>query len=180
MKTRYKVLVSRDLGGISVIKDGIETYQEAKEFASEEQAKAKFGYVVSFHEYIPQDEDVEYKNGSGDYRQIIVIRKDLDMPPGKLAAQVAHGSMKATLENLDDIRVQRWLDGAFTKIVVYVKTEQRLLAVYEKAKEAGLIAALITDNGRTVFNGVPTNTVVAIGPDLPENLKPVTGKLQLL
>lgn len=180
MKIRYKVIVSRDEGGISVIKDDIETYEEAHKIAREEQAKAKFGHFVSFHEYIPQEEDVEYKKVFDDYRQIIVIRKDLEMPVGKIAAQVAHGSMKATLENLNDIRVQRWLEGAFTKIVVYVKTEQKLLAVYEKAKEAGLIAALITDSGRTVFNGVPTNTVVAIGPDLPENLKPVTGKLQLL
>lgn len=67
----------------------------------------------------------------------------------------------------------------FTKVVVTVNGEEELLDIYKKAKEAGLIAALITDNGLTEFNGVPTNTVVAVGPDLPENLNKVTGHLKL-
>lgn len=112
-------------------------------------------------------------------KQIIVIRKDLKMRRGKECAQSAHGSMKATLENLDDPRTKEWLGGMFTKVVVTVNSEEELLDIYNKAKDQGLIAALITDSGKTEFNGVPTHTVVAVGPDLPENLNKVTGHLKL-
>jgi PTH2 family peptidyl-tRNA hydrolase len=113
-------------------------------------------------------------------KQIIVMRKDLKMPRGKEIAQGAHASMKATLLHMDDPRVKEWLSGLFTKIAVGVNSEEELLEVYNKAREAGLIAELITDSGLTVFNGVPTNTCIAVGPDTHENLQPITGNLKLL
>ena len=112
-------------------------------------------------------------------KQIIVIRKDLKMRRGKEIAQGSHAVMKATLENLDDPRVKEWLNGKFTKICVVVNSEEELLEVYNNAKNNGLISALITDSGLTEFNGVPTNTVVAVGPDCDEALKCVTGHLKL-
>lgn len=113
-------------------------------------------------------------------KQIIVMRKDLKMPRGKEIAQGAHASMKATLLHMDDPRVKEWLSGMFTKIAVGVNNEEELLDVYNKAREAGLIAELITDSGLTVFNGIPTNTCIAVGPDTHENLQPITGNLKLL
>jgi PTH2 family peptidyl-tRNA hydrolase len=108
------------------------------------------------------------------------MRKDLKMGRGKEIAQGAHASMKATIENMDDVRVKAWLDGLFTKIAVGVSSEDELLELYNKAKDAGLIVALIVDSGLTVFKGVPTVTCIAIGPDAPERLQPVTGHLKLL
>lgn len=113
-------------------------------------------------------------------KQIIVMRKDLKMPRGKEIAQGAHASMKATILHMEDPRVKEWLSEMFTKIAVGVSSEEELLQVYNNAREAGLIAELITDNGLTVFNGVPTNTCIAIGPDTHENLQPITGQLKLL
>lgn len=113
-------------------------------------------------------------------KQIIVMRKDLKMPRGKEIAQGAHASMKATLLHMDDPRVKEWLSGLFTKIAVGVNSEEELLQVYEAAKRAGLIAELITDSGLTVFNGVPTNTCIAVGPDTHDNLLPITGNLKLI
>lgn len=113
-------------------------------------------------------------------KQIIVMRKDLNMKIGKAVAQGAHASMKATLLHIDDPRVKEWLSGMFTKIAVGVDSEEELLDVLNRAKEAGLIAELITDSGLTVFNNVPTNTCIAVGPDTNENLKPITGNLKLL
>ena len=102
------------------------------------------------------------------------------MRTGKAIAQGAHASLAATLENLDDPRVKKWLSGNFTKVAVYVESEKELFEVYHKAKNAGLITRLITDNGLTEFHNVPTNTCIAVGPDEHEKLQPITGHLKLL
>jgi len=113
-------------------------------------------------------------------KQIIVMRKDLGMRQGKVVAQGAHASMKATLANMDDPRVKEWLSGAFTKICVRVESLEELREVQDRAREAGLIVAEIEDNGRTEFHGVPTVTCCAIGPDTADVLDPITGGLKLL
>ncbi len=113
-------------------------------------------------------------------KQMIVMRKDLNMRKGKMVAQGAHASMKALLENMEHPNIKQWLAGPFAKIAVGVDSEDELMAVLEKAKAAGLITALITDAGRTEFNGVPTNTCIAVGPATNEDLVPITGDLKLL
>lgn len=113
-------------------------------------------------------------------KQIIVMRNDLNMRKGKMVAQGAHASLGAVLANEGDPRIQQWLAGSFTKICVKVDSLEELRSVYESADAAGLICCLITDNGLTEFNGVPTKTCCAIGPDTPEALAPVTGHLRLL
>ncbi len=57
---------------------------------------------------------------------------------------------------------------------------QNLLEVYNKAKKAGLITNLITDSGKTEFKNIPTNTVVAIGPDFSEKFIGITDHLKLM
>lgn len=113
-------------------------------------------------------------------KQMIVMRKDLNMRKGKMVAQGAHASMKALLENMEHPNIKKWLAGPFAKIAVSVDSEDELMSVLEKAKSAGLIATLITDAGRTEFNGVPTNTCIAVGPATNEELAPITGDLKLL
>lgn len=72
-----------------------------------------------------------------------------------------------------------WIQGIFTKICVKVDTEEELLELEKKAKEKGLKCNLITDRGLTEFNGVPTKTCLAIGPDLAEKIDEITGGLTL-
>lgn len=123
-------------------------------------------------------------------KQVIVIRKDLNMRKGKIAAQAAHASMKVFLNRSEMLaftlqvnltpQMQNWLNGAFTKICVYVNSEEELLKLYEKAIENHIICSLITDNGLTEFNGIPTNTCIAIGPDFSNKIDDITGALPLL
>lgn len=73
-----------------------------------------------------------------------------------------------------------WVSGIFTKICVYVNSEEELLALKEKADKLGVASALVTDNGQTEFHGIPTHTVLAIGPADSESIDPITGELPLL
>lgn len=125
-----------------------------------------------------------------EHKQVIVLRKDLNMRKGKMVAQGAHASMAAILqlshrdENrlvipLDE-RVEPWLCGRFTKICVSVNSEAELLAVHEKARAAGVLTSLVLDAGLTEFGGVPTHTAVAVGPDYSTKVDQITGELPLL
>ena len=141
-------------------------------------------------------------------KQVIVVRKDLKMRKGKLAAQVAHASMKVLLDlmtkyiNVEDVTeadtfamppvynysliftegtyLHNWLDGLFTKVVVSVDSEEELFKILNEAEHAMIPCALITDAGLTEFGGVPTNTCIAIGPYLSEDLDAITGHLKLM
>lgn len=115
----------------------------------------------------------------GTHKQTIVVRKDLNMPVGKLAAQVAHASVGCTIQNLEDPRVQAWLAGRFTKIVVAAESEQHLLDIQQKCNKNGVLSTLITDAGFTIFDGQPTITCLAVGPDTNEVMKTITGDLPL-
>lgn len=72
-----------------------------------------------------------------------------------------------------------WINGSFTKICLYVKTEEELLEIYNKAKEAGLTVHLITDSGFTEFNEQPTHTCLAIGPHYKSKIDEITKNLEL-
>lgn len=115
-----------------------------------------------------------------EYKQMLVVRKDLNMRKGKIAAQAAHATLACYLEHPDDPRMLQWLKGPFAKICVSVDSEEEFDEVTRKAAEAGVVHRVIIDQGRTEFNGVPTKTVVAIGPDTHDNLAPITGNLKLL
>jgi peptidyl-tRNA hydrolase, PTH2 family len=125
-----------------------------------------------------------------EHKQVIVLRKDLNMRKGKMVAQGAHASMRAVLKDARregdflmiplDPRNEPWLCGRFKKICASVNTEAELLELYERATAAGLITALIQDAGLTEFGGVPTYTAIAIGPDEADKVDVFTRHLPLL
>lgn len=127
-------------------------------------------------------------------KQVIVLRKDLNMRKGKMVAQGAHACLNACLDMLSGFWHERgewrdekigniyeeWQKTGTTKICVSVDSEQELLSVYENAKIHGIVCSLIQDAGHTEFAGVPTYTAVAVGPAESDVLDPITGKLKLL
>jgi PTH2 family peptidyl-tRNA hydrolase len=129
-----------------------------------------------------------------DIKQVIILRKDLNMRKGKMVAQGAHASMAAILHQGEAVTIEGrrffmiamdsdmedWLTGSFKKITVGCPDEESLKSLYAKAIERGLHASLILDSGLTEFGGVPTYTAVAIGPNKPELIDPLTGLLPLL
>ncbi|MEM0230627.1 MAG: peptidyl-tRNA hydrolase Pth2 [Candidatus Woesearchaeota archaeon] len=111
-------------------------------------------------------------------KQVILVRTDLKMPKGKLAAQVSHASLEAALKS-DAAILKEWRSSGAKKVVLKVKDEKELLQFYEIAKNQGLAAALITDAGRT-FLEPGTRTCVGIGPDRTSKIDRITGGLHML
>jgi PTH2 family peptidyl-tRNA hydrolase len=126
-------------------------------------------------------------------KQVIVMRKDLNMRKGKMIAQGAHASLKVLLDRgaaSDDAAaftlaltpaMTSWIvTGRFAKVCVGVQSEAELDAIVERARAAGLPVALIVDSGKTEFHGVPTKTCCAVGPAWADEVDAVTGALTLL
>jgi PTH2 family peptidyl-tRNA hydrolase len=151
--------------------------------------------MVTLHGTVP---NVAEPSSERPVKQVIVIRRDLRMRRGKEIAQGAHASMawlrQRVLTELAPAglaavgiggqvelsEVERgWLERSNRKVTVKVGSEAELLAVYQKARLAGLVVHLITDGGLTEFGGVPTRTCLGIGPDYDERIDPVTGDLEL-
>jgi PTH2 family peptidyl-tRNA hydrolase len=129
-------------------------------------------------------------------KQVIVMKKfpkARNMRTGKYCAQASHASLGALLSldktisadeksltiDISNPFVHDWLLGRFTKVTVYVETDEELVALHKAAQEAGIPSSLITDAGLTEFNGVPTLTAVGIGPDDEEKINKITGHLPL-
>lgn len=98
------------------------------------------------------------------YKQIIIVRKDLQMSIGKICSQVSHASM-AFLTNairnewsknttyfkgneyktyysveltFDKDLFEQWIDGEFTKCVLKAKNKSQLLKAKTLAEEMGM------------------------------------------
>ena len=111
-------------------------------------------------------------------KQVILIRSDLKLPKGKLAAQCSHAAVEAAF-NSDKKLVEKWRKTGAKKVVLKVKDEKELLKYNQQAKDAGLKTALITDAGKTVI-APGTKTCIAIGPDDEDNIDKITGKLKMV
>ena len=135
-------------------------------------------------------------------KQMIVMRRDLKMRKGKIAAQAGHACVEAVLGalaregRLSDVV---WEDGQITlkesekpatplsdwfsygvaKICVYVDSEEALLDLHRRAEEAGVLSSLIQDAGMTEFHGEPTYTCLALEPLPRERADALTGGLPL-
>jgi peptidyl-tRNA hydrolase len=143
------------------------------------------------------------------YKQVIVIRKDLMDPfeefVGKMIVQGGHGvglnilSLMNGGQNLIDnppkivngeyelnLKVKvgsgldDWFRGIYKKVCVCVKSEEQLINLYNKVKDAGLPVEMVEDIGLTKFNGQKTKTAICIGPADEVEIDKLTKRLRLL
>ncbi len=109
-------------------------------------------------------------------KQVIVVRKDLKLAKGKLAAQAAHAAVSAADKSPHKAD---WLRQGQKKSVLGAADEMELVALLEKADRIGLATSLIEDAGRTHL-APGTVTCLGIGPAPEEAIDRVTGALKLL
>ena len=135
-------------------------------------------------------------------KMMIVMRRDLKMRKGKIAAQAGHACIDAVLRALskegriNDFEMSEeglvlkntgkpntplsdWFAYGCAKVCVYVDSEKDLLEISEMAKEKGIISSVVTDAGMTEFHGVPTKTCLALEPLPAEIADELTGVLPL-
>lgn len=109
---------------------------------------------------------------------VILVRQDLKLPKGKLAAQVAHAAVEAVLKS-GKIKVAKWRVEGQKKVVLKVRDEKELIRFMQDAKDTGLKTALITDAGKTCI-APGTRTCLGIGPDSEEKIDELTGNLPMM
>ena len=124
-------------------------------------------------------------------KQVIVMRKDLNLSKGRLVTQGAHASIAFLTDlikeynpiQLTDNQLQlneaqkEWIYGTFYKVCLSVDSEKELLDIGHQAVTIGLNVKYIQET--TGFDE-PTFTCLSIGPDYSSKIDPVTKHLKLL
>ncbi|MDO9537066.1 MAG: peptidyl-tRNA hydrolase Pth2 [Thermoplasmata archaeon] len=117
---------------------------------------------------------------SEEFKMVIVVRNDIKLSPGKMAAQVAHAAVNCALAAKKNYKkyFEGWYDEGQKKVVVKVKSINELRELQFLAKNAGLPNSLITDAGHTQL---PPGTVtcLGIGPGPEDDINKITGHLKL-
>jgi PTH2 family peptidyl-tRNA hydrolase len=116
-----------------------------------------------------------------EYKQVIVVRRDLKMSKGKTCAQVAHASLSSAEKAMKSEKVwyEAWKREGQKKVVVKVQSERELFELYEAAKGQVLPCYIVNDAGLTELPP-GTTTTLGIGPSPSELIDKITGDLKLL
>ena len=114
-------------------------------------------------------------------KMVFIINHELKMGKGKIAAQVGHAAVKATLKS-GEIRpelLDAWLSTGQKKICVKADDALHIEQIEKQAKQLKILTSKIHDAGHTQ---IPAGslTVLALGPDEDEKLDGLTGDLKLL
>ncbi|CAL8078111.1 unnamed protein product [Calicophoron daubneyi] len=112
---------------------------------------------------------------------VLVVRTDLNMGKGKIAAQCSH----ATLSCFEDAQqshpelLEAWEDQGQPKIVLKANSYEELELLSAQAESLGLVNCIIHDAGHTQVEP-GTATVLGIGPGVASVIDQVSGHLKLM
>lgn len=112
------------------------------------------------------------------YKQMIIIRRDLNMSPGKMAAQAGHAAVGGAFDS-NPFCLVNWMKEGYKKVVLGVDSEEELMALLDHANSLELPVFLVRDFGLTELEP-NTITCLAIGPALGTDIDKVTKDLKLL
>ena len=124
--------------------------------------------------------DFDGENMRFKYKLVIVVRKDLNLSPGKLAVQASHASVSCAVKSQEKKNkyFKRWYKEGQKKVLVRCDDLEHLKFLNDMAENEGLMTSIITDAGLTeVEQG--TTTCLGIGPGPNEAIDKITGELSL-
>ncbi|KAI5279949.1 hypothetical protein KEM52_004214 [Ascosphaera acerosa] len=117
-----------------------------------------------------------------DVKLVLVVRTDLGMTKGKIAAQCSHATLacyKTLLASpVQQALLARWERQGQPKIALQVRAEDDLLMLQAQAMSLGLCARVIRDAGRTQIASGSMTVLGVLGPR--GVVDSVTGSLKLL
>lgn len=122
-----------------------------------------------------------FSDVGGDFKMLLVVRNDLKMGKGKIAAQCGHaavGAFESAQKTCPQI-LKRWSRSGCAKIAVKVESEPELMEIRKQAILKQFNICLIRDAGRTQIEP-NSKTVLAIGPAPSREIDRITGHLKLL
>ena len=111
-------------------------------------------------------------------KQVMIVRTDIKMGKGKIAAQCCHAAIGA-YKQADKQKIRKWENEAYAKVVLKVPSVHDLFMLRERARAKGVAYYLVTDAGRTQLPQ-STITVLGLGPDEDDVIDEITGDLKLL
>ena len=113
-------------------------------------------------------------------KQVVIVRTDLDMGKGKIAAQVGHACVLGAehVRKSNSEWFSEWWETQ-EKVVLKVANLKELEQVMQDALEFGLPCSEVSDAGHTQI-APGTITCVSIGPAPEEKIDNITGDLKLL
>ncbi|XP_029924504.1 peptidyl-tRNA hydrolase 2, mitochondrial [Myripristis murdjan] len=116
----------------------------------------------------------------GEFKMVLVVRNDLKMGKGKVAAQCSHAAVSAykQVHRRNPELLKQWEYCGQPKVVVKAPDEESLIELLCHAKEEGLTVSLIQDAGRTQI-APGSRTVLGVGPGPADLVDKVTGHLKL-
>ncbi|XP_053975129.1 peptidyl-tRNA hydrolase 2, mitochondrial-like [Hylaeus anthracinus] len=135
--------------------------------------------LEAFEDSNDSSNNIVYTDEYDNYKLILVVRTDLKMGKGKVAAQCAHAAVaayKAATKNSKILKA--WEECGQAKITVKVDNEDALKEVAKHARAIGLLANIIQDAGHTQI-APGSKTVCAVGPGPAPLIDQVTGHLKL-
>ena len=103
---------------------------------------------------------------------VIVVRKDLELSTGKWIAQATHAALRTNT-------CPDYHNNDVVCIVKYVKSEKKLLDLYDECRYSGMPCGLQVDSGHNEVDP-DTPTVLCVGPADADEVDKLTRKLQLL
>lgn len=112
------------------------------------------------------------------YKQVIILRKDLDVGKGKLIAHALHAAIGA-MRKIDNETIKKWENEGGKKVVLKVHALKELKEIESKLKKVKIPYFLVKDAGLTQLKA-GTITALGTGPIEEKKIDKITGKLRLL
>ena len=115
---------------------------------------------------------------SEEYVMYLLVRKDLKMGKGKIAAQCGHAVQELIEKCPLDVKRKYYKTGC-AKIVLQIGSEDELMEKCQEVRKKTFLYSLVVDAGKTQIES-GSKTVLGIGPVKKDEIHQIVGDLKLL